>query len=100
MSRSCRPTFSNASRHVCRSSRECSLVTIVRTRALSRATVGKTTDVAKIPSSNRPAANACAFDASPAMTGVIGVSLMPVSKPSACSPALKKRVLSHSRQSR
>src|SRR3954465_12771518 len=69
MSRSCRPTFSNASRHVCRSSRECSLVTIVRTRALSRATVGKTTDVAKMPSSNNPAASACALDASPRITG-------------------------------
>ena len=35
--------------------------------------------------------------ASPTMTGVIGLSLMPVLKPSACRPLLKKRVLSHSR---
>ena len=34
------------------------------------------------------------------MTGVIGVSLMPVSKPRPVRPALKKRVLSHSRSMR
>ena len=47
--------------HVWRSSRECSLVTIVRTRALPSATVGKTTDVANTPSSNRRAASCCAL---------------------------------------
>ena len=31
------------------------------------------------------------------MTGVIGLSLSPVLNPSACSPSLKNRVLSHSR---
>ena len=49
-------------------------VTIVRIRAWSRATVGKTTGWAKIPSSKRRWLKRPAVSGSPIITGVIGVS--------------------------
>ena len=72
-------------------------VTIVRMRALSRATVGKTTGWAKTPSSSRRSLNRPAVAESPIITGVIGVSLAPVSKPSRPSSALKRRVFAQRR---
>ncbi len=51
MIRSSRPTFANVSRANCSSSRVCVAVTIVRTRALSRATVGNAMPCANTPSS-------------------------------------------------
>ena len=55
------------------------------------ATVGKTTDVAKTPRSNRPRGELSgALASSPAMTGVIGVSLMPVSKPRSLQARLEE----------
>ncbi len=66
----------------------CAADTIVRMRARSRATVGKTTDVAKTPSSNRRPENRIVAPESPRMTGVIGVSETPVSNPRSASPAL------------
>ena len=52
---------------------------------------------ANTPDSKSRSENAMARAPSPTMTGVIGLSLTPVSKPNACSPALKKRVFSQSR---
>ena len=69
----------------------------MRTRALSRATVGKAMPIAKTPAWNRRSENCMALAPSPTITGVIGLWLMPVLKPSACRPALKKRVFSQSR---
>ena len=94
---SSRPTLAKASSANCSSSRVCVAVTIVRTRARSRATVGKAMPCANtLPRTVYPrAASPCA--PSPTITGVIGLSLRPVSKPSVFRPAWKKRVLSHSR---
>ena len=47
---------------------------------------GRRPTCAKTPSSNSPAASCCALFSSPAMTGVIGVSRDPVSKPRASAP--------------
>ena len=66
-------------------------VTIVRSRALSSATVGKTTGWAKTPSSKSRSLNRPAVSGSPIITGVIGVSERPVSKPSRVSSALNRR---------
>ena len=52
---------------------------------------------AKTPASNSLSDSVIASAPSPTITGVIGLSLMPVLNPSASSPALKKRVLSHRR---
>jgi hypothetical protein len=52
---------------------------------------------AKTPSWNRRSDSFIASAPSPTMTGVIGLSLRPVLKPSVCSPDLKNRVFSHSR---
>ena len=90
----------NASRAKVRSSRVCVAVTIVRTRALPCGTVGKPMPCANTPSSNSRSESFMASAASPTMTGVIGLSLRPVSRPRAASPALKKRVLSQSRSMR
>src|SRR5687767_10878639 len=90
------PTRAKQFRANCSSSRVCVAVTIVRTRAFPRATVGKPMPWAKTPSSNSRSENFIASAASPTITGVIGLSLTPVSKPSACRPDLKKRALSHS----
>src|SRR6185436_2168604 len=92
-----RPTAANASSAYCRSSRVCVAVTIVRTRALSRATVGKAIPCANTPRSKSLSDSSIALAPSPAMTVVIGLSLSPVLKPRRCSPSLKKRVLSHNR---
>ena len=64
-------------------------VTIVRSRDLSIATVGKTTGWAKTPSSMSRSLKRPAVSGSPIITGVIGVSEWPVSKPSRVSSALK-----------
>ena len=81
----------------CSSSRVCVAVTIVRTRALSRATVGNPMPCAKTPFANSRSDSFIASAPSPTMTGVIGLSLMPVLKPRSRRPALKNRVFSHSR---
>src|SRR3972149_3338599 len=52
---------------------------------------------ANTPNSNSLSESCIALASSPTMTGVIGVSLMPVSKPSRFSPSLKKRVFSQRR---
>ena len=93
MSPSSRPTLANASSANCRSSRVWVAVTMVRTRALSRATVGKPMPWAKTPSAKRRSESRIAVAASPTMTGVIGLSLAPVLNPSAWSPSLKNAVL-------
>ena len=69
---------------------------MVRTRALPFATVGKPIPVASTPPANNSRDSWCASAASPTITGVIGVSLMPVLNPAALSPVLKYRVFSHS----
>ena len=63
-------------------------MTIVRSRDLSMATVGKTTGWAKTPSSISRSLKRPAVSGSPIMTGVIGVSEAPVSKPRRVSSAL------------
>ncbi len=67
-----RPTRAKASSAYCRSSRVWVAVTIVRTRALSRATVGYPIACANTPSSNNRSDSAFALALSPAITGVIG----------------------------
>ena len=89
--------LANTSSANCSSSCVCVAVTIVRTRALSRATVGNAMPCANTPSSNSRSDSFMASAPSPTMTGVIGLSLRPVLKPSACRPDLKNRVFSHSR---
>jgi hypothetical protein len=77
-----------------------SAVTIVRTRADPFATVGNTIAGQNTPSSNNRRANVCVRSSSPVITGVIGVSLAPVSNPSSWSPALRYRVFDHRRSCR
>ncbi len=67
----------------------CAAVTIVRRRDLSMATVGNTTGWANTPSSMSRSLKRPAVSGSPIMTGVIGVSETPVSKPSRVSSVLK-----------
>ena len=86
-----RPTRPNTSSASPRSSSVWSAVTIVRTRAVPLPTVGNTIAGQNTPSSNSRRANACVRSSSPVITGVIGVSLAPVSNPSSCSPALNER---------
>src|SRR6187431_3056413 len=57
-----RPTAANASSAYCRSSRVCVAVTIVRTRALSRATVGKAIPCANTPRSKSLSDSSIACD--------------------------------------
>ena len=87
---SSRPTFANTSSANCSSSRVCVAVTIVRTRALSRATVGKAMPCANTPSSNSRSDSFIASAPSPTITGVIGLSLSPVLKPSAFEAGLEE----------
>src|SRR4029079_1950657 len=94
---SSRPTVANASSAWSSCSSAWAAVTIVRIRALSIATVGKTTGWAKTPSSNSRWLDRPDGSGSPIMTGVIGVSDLPVSKPSRASSALNRRVFAHSR---
>lgn len=84
------------SRAYCRSSLVWVAATIVRKRALSRATVGKPMLWAKTPWAKSASDIFAAVAAWPTITGVIGLSLRPVLKPSDSRPALKKRVLSQS----
>src|SRR5256712_4590209 len=67
-----------------------------RMRARSFATIGYTIGSAKTPSSNRRWLNRFAVAESPSMTGVIGVSLLPMSKPSDTSRLLKYFVFDQS----
>ena len=60
--------------------------TMVRTRALPLATVGNPMPVASTPSSNSSRDSWCASAASPTITGVIGVSLIPVLNPADSAP--------------
>src|ERR1022692_1931617 len=59
----------------------CVAVTIVRTRALPFATVGNPMPVASTPSAKSSRESSCATLASPTITGVMGVSLIPVLNP-------------------
>ena len=63
---------------------------MVRRRALSRATVGKPMLCAKTPRSNSVSDIFAAVAASPTITGVIGLSLMPVLKPSCLEAGLEE----------
>src|SRR6185503_3182681 len=90
------PTFRKISRANWSSASVCEAVTIVRTLALSRATVGKVMPCANTPSSKSRSESRMARALSPTMTGVMGLSLVPVLKPSACRPALKNLVFCQS----
>src|SRR3972149_10360097 len=70
---------------------------IVRMRALSFATIGYTIGSANTPRSNSRWLSFLAIVGSPHITGVIGVSLRPMSKPIETSSFLKYPVFSHSR---
>src|SRR5207344_1869848 len=94
---SARPTRANVSSANCSSSRVWVAVTIVRTRALPGGTVGAAIPCANTPAANSWSDNFIASAPSPRMTGVIGLSLDPASKPRAASPALKNFVLSQRR---
>src|ERR1035437_970620 len=83
------PTCRNTSSAVSSSAFVCVDATIVRTRALPLATVGKPMPVASTPPANSSRDSWCASAASPTITGVIGVSLIPVLNPADFSPALK-----------
>ena len=85
----CRPSRTRRARTAARRC-VCVAVTMVRTRALSRATVGNAMPCAKTPSSNRRSDSFIARAPSPAMTGVIGLSLRPVLKPSALEAGLEE----------
>src|SRR3989454_12592064 len=90
------PAFLNASVAWSRSFLVCALVTIVRILALSLPTIGNTIGRTNTPSLNISSASLWAFPLSPTMTGVMGVSLCPVSKLSSFNAFLKYRVLSQS----
>ena len=62
---------------------------MVRIRALSRATIGKTMGRANMSFFMSASESVLAVWLSPTMTGVIAVSLCPVSKPMSSSPFLK-----------
>src|SRR2546425_5138276 len=66
-----------------------------RMRALSFATIGYTIGNANTPSSNNRSLKRFAIAESPSMTGVMGVSLRPMSKPSETSRFLKYFVFDH-----
>src|SRR5439155_770549 len=76
------PAFPNASVTWSRCFLLCALVTIVRILALSLPTIRNTIGRTNTPSLNISSASLWAFPLSPTMTGVISVSLCPVSKPS------------------
>src|SRR2546430_16690682 len=67
-----------------------------RIRARSFATIGKTIGKANTPSSNNRSLNRFAVAESPSITGVIGVSLRPMSNPIETSRFLKYFVLAQS----
>src|SRR3989442_4934614 len=67
-----------------------------RMRARSLATIGYTIGRAKTPSSNKRSLNRLAVAESPSITGVIGVSLRPMSNPIETSRFLKYFVLAQS----
>src|ERR1017187_4863610 len=83
------PTLRNTSSAVSSSAFVCVDATIVRTRAFPLATVGKPMPVASTPSLKSSRDSWCASAASPTITGVIGVSLIPVWNPADFRPALK-----------
>ena len=66
-------------------------------RALPCGTVGKPSAMANTPSSNSSRLNCWASGASPSMTGVMGVVLRPVLKPSFFISSLKYLAFSHRR---
>ena len=59
--------------------------------------MGNTTDVPNTPSSNRRFEKRIVVSLSPRITGVMGVSLRPMSNPRRASSALNRRVLTHRR---
>src|SRR6267143_5355251 len=67
-----------------------------RIRALSFATMGKTIGNANTPSSKSRSLNLFAIAESPNLTGVMGVALLPMSKPSETRFFLKYFVFDHS----
>ena len=75
-------------------------MTMVRTRDFSSATIGKKIPCANTPASNSASLKRAAFDPEPMMTGVIGVTDVPVLNPRRFSPSLKRRVFSQSRRCR
>ena len=75
----------------------CVAVTMVRTRALPWATVGKPMPCANTPSSNSRSDSFIASAASPTITGVIGLSLHAGVEAERFEAALKNRVFSQSR---
>ena len=75
------PIFSNAPIAKSKSFLVNAAFIIVLILALSRATIGKTIGSAKTPSSKSLALSFFAMPLSPTITGVIGVSLLPMLKP-------------------
>src|SRR5262249_22407923 len=92
------PTDSKAASACSRSSCEWAAVFMTRMRAAPLATVGKPIAIAKTPFSNNWRLNACASDASPSITGIIGVSLWPMSKPRFCISRFMNSALSQRRR--
>src|SRR4029077_5278960 len=68
---------------------------MVRRRAFPSGTVGYPMAMARTPAEKRSRENSEAFAASPTMIGGMGVSLLPVLKPSFFSLRLKNFVLDH-----
>src|SRR6266540_1941499 len=68
---------------------------MLRMRALSFPTIGYTIGNANTPSSNNRSEKRFAIAESPSMTGVMGVSLRPMSKPNETSLFLKYFVFDH-----
>jgi len=83
------PTFSKTLRTSSKSSRVRPADICVRTLAPLRATIGKMIAPAKTPYPARLRDNAFAVADSPHITGMIGVSDNPVSKPMDCNSARK-----------
>ena len=83
------PAFRNVSKARSNCSRVWVAATMVRTRAWPFGTVGKPMPVARTPPSNSARESSWASRASPTITGVMGVSLWPVSKPAETRPCLK-----------
>src|SRR5207247_3448015 len=73
---------------------------LVRSRHCDGGTAGGTTGLVNTPASNSCRQNRNVFSSGPMSTGMIGVSVGPISKPSARSPSCRRRVFTHSRSRR
>src|SRR2546425_4705961 len=69
---------------------------LVRSRHCDGATAGGTTGLVKTPASNSFRQKRKVFSSGPIRTGMIGVSVGPMSKPSERIPSWRRRVLRHS----